>query len=96
MHSVKRIAVGLLCLTPLSAIFSNVFYRGGQFYLWRKPEHQEKSPTCRKSLTNFITLCCIAYTYSKHQNYWAVQFTTLKFTTCILQQSSVTNWFILK
>jgi hypothetical protein len=43
MHSVKknngRVPV-------FNATFSNilhVFYRGDQFYLWRKPEHQEKT-----------------------------------------------------
>jgi hypothetical protein len=38
---------------PLSTIFQ--LYHGSQFYWWRKPEDPEKTTTCLKSLTNFIT-----------------------------------------
>ena len=38
-------------------------YHGGHFYWWGTPEYPEKKPpTCRKSLTNFITQCCIYHT----------------------------------
>jgi hypothetical protein len=33
-----------------------------QFYWWRKPEYRKNPPTCRKSLTIFITWYCIEYT----------------------------------
>ena len=50
----------LWCWTPLSPIFQ--LYHGCQLYWWRKPECRRKPPNCRKSLTNFITWCCIEYT----------------------------------
>ena len=51
---------GLWCLTYFQQYFSYIvvvsFIGGGNRSTWRKP------PTCHKSLTNFITWCCIEYT----------------------------------
>jgi hypothetical protein len=49
----KRLVYSLWCLTPLSKKIE--LYHDGQFYWWRKQEYSEKQPTCRKSLTNFMT-----------------------------------------
>jgi hypothetical protein len=47
----------LWCLTQWSTIFQ--LYRRDRFYWSSTPE---KPPICHKSLTNFITYCCIEYT----------------------------------
>jgi hypothetical protein len=45
--------LGLWCLMPLPTIYQLHCFIGGG-----------KSPTCHKSLTNFIRYCCIEYTLS--------------------------------
>ena len=51
--------VRLWCLTLFSAIFQ--LYHSGQ---WGNCSTQRKPPTCSKSLTTFITWCCIEHTSS--------------------------------
>ena len=51
---------GLWCLAPLSTIFQ--LYRGDHFICGGNRSTHRKPSTCNKSLTNFITECCIVYT----------------------------------
>ena len=52
-YKTNLLGLELCCLTPLSTIFQ--LYRDGQFYCGGNWSTRRKSPTCRKSLTNFIT-----------------------------------------
>jgi hypothetical protein len=61
-----------------NATFNNIlFYRGGQFYWWRKLEYPEKTSTCRKSLINFFGGFVLLYKFKplfvvsyRHNSLW--------------------------
>jgi len=51
----------LWCLTPLSTI-SQLYIVEVNFIGGGNRSARRKPPTCGKSLTNFMTYCCIEYT----------------------------------
>ena len=63
--------LGLWCLTPLLIIFQ--LYRGGQFYLWRKPEYPEKTTDQSQQITDklyHILLCPSYHAINRIRTHW--------------------------
>jgi len=62
-HYSIHIDIPRVMVMVFNATFNNISVISWRsVYWWRKPEYPGKPPTCRKSLTQFITLCCIEYT----------------------------------
>ena len=57
-----------ICLTPFSTIFQ--LYRGGQLYLWRKPDYPEKTT----DLPQVIALTTHNFSY-KSKDIWNLLYT---------------------
>jgi hypothetical protein len=81
--------IGLWCLMPLSTILSYIM--AVSFIGWGNRSTQRKPPTCRKSLTNFITKCYIEYTSS-----WAgFELTTLVVIGTDCTGSCKSNYYMI-
>jgi hypothetical protein len=80
--------LGLCILCHFQQYFSYImvvsFFVGGNWSTWRKPL------TCRKSLTIFITWCCIEYT----SPWMGFEHTTLVVIFNILHSEDLVNLFI--
>ena len=66
--------VRLVRIMVFNATFNNISVISWRLVLLVKESTRRKPPTCCKSLTNFITLCCIEYTSPRtglsSQLYW--------------------------
>jgi hypothetical protein len=60
LYHARQTNVGIVGFMVFSSTFSYIM--AVIFIVGRNRSNQRKPPTCRKSLTSFITSCCIEYT----------------------------------